>query len=333
MTQGSHGSTGPGAGSGASEALLDCGSARIAREGVLVDQLQCRAAADRVALIGHWRPLFQLLAAEARVTEGHVRLSGEEAARAVYNGSVGLVPCDVRMIPRWRGAEFLRHSARLAGLSRREASRAASEVLSALGLDVLGSKLLRNLRLVERRALLLAHAMLGDPPIIACETPMERLDESARAWLGQIVGRAQAGRRWLVSFPGAPELGAEYELFSKAEWCVVLAEGKVVAEGVPGSLFVGGLRYLLRAGGNGEALVRRLGELGISTAPLPGASHQGTGDSGIAPGWIVELAPNETPTSQLDSIMAEAARLGVPITQLSPLYPAGSPPERVDRQT
>ena len=103
-------------------------------------------------------------------------------------------------------------SAELAGTPREAAPKLAFETLEQLGLVELASRRLAHLPAAERRAVLIAHAVLTNPRVLCLENPLAGLDTHAESCVLAVIGHASADRRLLVSVndprssPGARQL-------------------------------------------------------------------------------------------------------------------------------
>lgn len=302
------------------EPLLLCESARIALGGhVLCDELTLTLDAERVALIGDWTPLFELLGGPARLCAGQVRIAGSEPKKAAREGILGVARLDPELVPRWRFVDYLVQSGRLAGMSKADAQRASEDVLRQLGLHMLRTKPLERLARVERRVLVIAHAVLTDPAVVALEAPLCRLDEPARAWLGAVMHRALQGRRWLMSFPALPEPGAEGEALHQATWAVMVSGASVVAEGSPARVLALARRYLVRVGRDADRLNRALTEAGLSVTMSSLAERPLDIQAALCTTFTVDFAADRPAQAQIDRILQAACELEVPVLELRPL--------------
>jgi energy-coupling factor transport system ATP-binding protein len=100
--------------------------------------------------------------------------------------------------------------------------------LEAFGLTALRRRYPRDLSAGERQRLALAAILAGRPPLLLLDEPTLGMDRERLAWLGRLlVGLARAGCAVLVATHDAGFV-ADY-----ATRAVMLAEGRVVAEGKP----------------------------------------------------------------------------------------------------
>lgn len=302
-------------------ALLSCESVRIDFDGAaLLDGLSCSSSADRLGLVGDWSPLFRVLGSQAVVSAGRLFVHGAAAGEAVQQGSVGLAVCDPPLPPDLRAAEYLAASASLLGLGRADARRAASGVLERLGLTSLAPRKLAQLGVPERRALLLLHAMLGEPPVLALETPLAGLDDAAGAWLLELVFRAAFEKRLIVSVANAAPSGPERALLDRAAELMVLGAGSLLRQGPPAEALAPARRVLVTVLRRAPALAQRLSEDGAvvhvtqASGVLARFPREGLADLGEAARLLVELPEG----GAADLVLAAALATEAPIVELVP---------------
>src|ERR1041384_676225 len=75
--------------------------------------LDLRSDAQRVALVGEWEPLCQLLAGRAEIASGKACLLGCPLESAISRGLLGFAACDPPLPESFTVSEYLRHAARL----------------------------------------------------------------------------------------------------------------------------------------------------------------------------------------------------------------------------
>jgi ABC-type Na+ transport system ATPase subunit NatA len=129
----------------------------------------------------------------------------------------------------WSAEQFLLASAELAGLSPSNARRAVAGTLEKLSLATLSPRRLAHLQLAERRALLVAHAVLTDPQVICLEQPLVGLDAAAEQLLVAVIERAAAGRRLVVALAGPEHSAGERELLQRAGEVLRIHAGVVLS--------------------------------------------------------------------------------------------------------
>ena len=196
-----------------SDATLEAKAARIDLLGrPLLARLELKSEAERVALLGDWSALFCLLSGEATLSAGALRIAGAPVPLGVEQGTIGLMRLEPVLPGTWSAEQFLASSAELSGMARKAARKLAFQTLETLGLSALSARRLAHLQLAERRALLIAHALLTNPRVLCLEQPLAGLDSHAEQTVLAVLERACSGRRLLVAIsnpelsPGARQL-------------------------------------------------------------------------------------------------------------------------------
>lgn len=192
---------------------LEAKAARIDLLGQpLLARLELTSSAERLALLGDWSALFRLLSGEAQLAGGSLRIAGADVPLGVVQGTVGLMRLESLLPGTWTSEQFLASSAELAGTPAKAAPRLAFETLEQLGLVELAPRRLAHLPAAERRAVLIAHAVLTNPRVLCLEDPLAGLDTHAENCVLAVIGHASADRRLLVAVsapglsPGARQL-------------------------------------------------------------------------------------------------------------------------------
>jgi ABC-type Na+ transport system ATPase subunit NatA len=251
--------------------LLLLQDARIDRAGrPLVDGLHVAAQASRLGLVGDWSALFALLGAQAELVRGIAEVEGTPAQDAVASGKVGLCLRDVAFPRRMRVLDYLAVSARLTGLSAPDAEREAERALESLGLAGLGRRKLEQLVPVERRGVLMAHALIGSPGVLALKEPLFGLDERSQEFVSDWVARMAIGRRLIASVQDVDRPGAERRLLDTVDEVLVLGPGGLCAQGRPGSVLERtSARYSLVLAAPFPALIEGLRARGFGVGTVP----------------------------------------------------------------
>jgi ABC-2 type transport system ATP-binding protein len=117
-----------------------------------------------------------------------------------------------------------RHLAWLAASNRLSRAR-VTEVLGRTGLDAVAGKRIHGFSLGMRQRLGIAAALLGDPPILIFDEPVNGLDPEGIAWIrGLMRALAAEGRTVLVS----SHLMSEMAL--TADHLLVIGKGRLLAD-------------------------------------------------------------------------------------------------------
>jgi ABC-type multidrug transport system ATPase subunit len=184
-----------------------------------------------LVLVGAWGPLFELIAGSRSLAGGRLELAGRPAEGAAARGDVGLARRDAPLPPTWSAHEVLTASAELLGDSRRKASARARQLMGELGLEGLAGKRPAALRPAEWRAIGVAAAVLGAPPVLAIEEPFAGLEPSGQAYLDAVIGRALRGRAGLVSVGELPGSPSEDAFASRSDELLFVSGRRLVARG------------------------------------------------------------------------------------------------------
>jgi ABC-type cobalamin/Fe3+-siderophores transport system ATPase subunit len=194
----------------------------------LLSGLSLSSSAERLALLGDWSALFRLLSAEATLAAGSVRVAGLPVPAAVRSGQVGLMQLDPQLPAGFSGEQLLGMSAELAGQSPKAALESARALLERLQLRALATRRIGHLPSAERRALLVAHALLTDPLVLCLEQPLANLDSSAEQLLLAVIERAASGRRLIIALSGPEQSPGERALLERCDGQLRLAAGVVL---------------------------------------------------------------------------------------------------------
>ena len=130
-------------------------------------------------------------------------------------------------------------------------ARRVGEVLDQVGLTSAARRRAGGFSLGMRQRLGIAAAMLGDPPVLIFDEPVNGLDPEGIRWIrGYLRGLAAEGRAILVS----SHLMSELE--ETADHLVVIGRGRMVADTSVADLVAGasGTRVLLRTSQRTEAM-------------------------------------------------------------------------------
>lgn len=258
--------------------VLEAVEARVDVDGVTaLDGLTLSTGGDHVVVAGDARALFAVLtgvpmgglgdgdeaSGEAELVAGTLALAGRSVAERAHVEAMGAAPLDPPAPPGWTAEDYVAWGARLAGVKRGDANELAAAGLSRLGLGAVRCKKLGALPLPERRAVMLAQAVVSGPEVLVAEAPLSGIEGPAAGLVMQALLAATEGRRALVSVARLDAAGAEGALARRASHLVVLAGGKVALEGPPEELFAAAQVLALRVRSNAEALRAELALRGM----------------------------------------------------------------------
>jgi len=168
-----------------------------------------------------------------RPSSGTLRVAGIDALsdpKAVRR-VIGLAGQSASVEPAMSGRENLTMVARLFGLDRRAARRAAGEVLERLGLADAANRLVRTYSGGMRRRLDLGASLVGRPRLLLLDEPTTGLDPRSRMELWDAI-------RSLVADGTDVLLTTQYleEADQLARDVVIVDHGRVIAAGTPDEL-------------------------------------------------------------------------------------------------
>jgi ABC-2 type transport system ATP-binding protein len=192
---------------------------------------------------------LKMICGLARPTTGHAAIDGVPFAGMPNPArQVGVLIDASAQHPGRRGAETLATSAQLIGVSRRR----VKQLLKLVGLDAsAGRRYVGRYSLGMRQRLGLAHALLGDPQVLILDEPANGLDPDGMRWMrGLLREFADDGGTVLLS----SHLLREVEVV--ADRLVVIAHGRIAAQGTPDQLLGDAPRTAVRAAGGPDARTR-----------------------------------------------------------------------------
>jgi len=168
-----------------------------------------------------------------RPDTGTIRVAGVDARTDPkrVREIIGLAGQYASVEPAMTGTENLRMVARLFGLGRRDAHRAADEVLERLDLGDAGDRLVRNYSGGMRRRLDLGASLVGRPQLLLLDEPTTGLDPRGRMDLWAAI-------RSLVTGGTDVLLTTQYleEADQLARHVVIIDRGRVISAGTPDEL-------------------------------------------------------------------------------------------------
>lgn len=290
--------------------LLRVEDARIDAAGsVLLEALTVTLDGSVVGLVGSaWSVLFRLLSRQATLTKGTVEILGIDATTAVPSNHVGIALAEATLPRDLRAVQVLEASARLAGLGYFASKNAATSTLARLGMASLAKQKISSFNETERRALIIAQAIISDPAVLAVETPLAGLDATAAASIRALMDRARDGRRLLVSSDEGAAVGPEADFVLGMDAVAVLAGSTLAAAGPPKDVLSPASRYVIWTTRAATHLATALAARGLTAElDLAGDDPHGAGR------LVVALGPEGT-----DAIVDASLEVSAPIVELLP---------------
>jgi len=176
---------------------------------------------------------LRLLSGLLRPDGGRALVDGLDPAREpdAARRRLGVLPDATGLYARLTGREQIRYAGELHGLRGQSLAHAVDGLVDALGLDAVADRAAAGYSAGERRKVALALALVHDPPNVVLDEPTTGLDVmSARAVRTRVRQIATSGRAVLFSSHVLSEVAL------LCDRVVVLARGRVVAEGTPSEL-------------------------------------------------------------------------------------------------
>jgi sodium transport system ATP-binding protein len=196
-----------------------------ARDGCVTALLGPNGAGKTTSL----RMMYGLL----RPDTGKAMVDGAEAAAdpLAAQQRLGVLPDAPGLYGRLTAREHLRYAARLQGLSAKEADARAAALIERLDMSGIADRPSAGFSQGERRKIALGRALIHDPQNVVLDEPTNGLDvPSTRAMRRYVRDLADAGKCVLFSTHILQEVSAV------CDRVVIIARGRVVAEGTPAEL-------------------------------------------------------------------------------------------------
>jgi ABC-2 type transport system ATP-binding protein len=255
---------------------------------------------DCAVVAGDGYALLAAIAGQADIRAGTLLVLGRPPGGARARRDVGLAPLDPPFPAAWTAGDYLGWSSRLC-LSRSSDARArAAGLLADLDIRYLLGAKIADLSLHERRALVIAHAVVAEPDLVVASAPLSGLSGEPAAYVAQVLRAATRGRKWIVSVANLHAGSPEHALAAQADELLVFSSGRLVHTGKSG-IGACSVGYTVTVRGRIAALRAALLERGIEL-------------SGGPVRFWVDL-PESTSPSDLLAISLEA---GAPIVELCP---------------
>lgn len=163
---------------------------------------------------------------------GIVRLAGRDPREdALARRQLGFVPQHVALYQHLSVAENLRVLGRMMGVARQELPGRVAEALAWSGLDDRASERVETLSGGMRRRLNIVASLLHDPALLLLDEPTVGVDVAARERVHELLRRQRL--KGLGILLTTHDLQQATEL---ADRVILLVEGSVRLEGVPGNL-------------------------------------------------------------------------------------------------
>jgi ABC-type multidrug transport system ATPase subunit len=250
---------------------IEVRGARIDVDGAAAcDQLALQATGKRLVIVG--APSAAIAAAissRGKVVAGSLRINGKDVSVGAHFGHVGIAALDLPLPHRDSVLSYVTVSFRLAGLSRSQAAAAAHEAMGSLGLRTLETRRAPTLSLAERRAAIIAQAMLPGASVLFAEAPLAGLETQAARYVLDVLGQVCRSRSVIATAVRSDPSSPERELLLGADCAVLLADGGSSWIGEPEALLKGARLFSVVVRGNEQAFLDRLHDAGVEIRGEP----------------------------------------------------------------
>ncbi|HVJ91863.1 MAG TPA: hypothetical protein VM580_18815 [Labilithrix sp.] len=287
----------------AADPLFAAVDLRVDIDGVpACDGLTLETKGQRVVVLGAPRALFEATTGIARAVRGTCSVRGVPASVAVTRGIVAGVAMDPPMPPRWTVTEYVRWSARLAGVPSDLSRTRADAAIEKLYLGAMAKTELSRVVPHARRATLVASALATGAEVIALDDPLGALADDVAPDYAKILVDALDESAWVVFAPRMP-LGSP--IAQAADEAIVATSTRVDAAGPPAELAARERRFVVRISGPLDAIASALSARGVRVEAQ--GAH-----------LLFDLGP-DVRTSELMDI---CARANIAVLELVPLVRA-----------
>ena len=164
---------------------------------------------------------------------GRLTVDGIDVSREPQSAQarMGVLPDQQGLYPRLTAREHLRYFGQLHGMARAELGRRVDELIELLDMGDIADRKARGYSHGERMKVSLGRALVHDPGTLLLDEPTNGLDvQSTRAVRGLIRRMRQEGKCVLFSSHIMQEVSA------LCDDIVIMADGRIVAEGTPDQL-------------------------------------------------------------------------------------------------
>jgi len=178
--------------------------------------------------------LLHMLGGLDRPTSGEIEIDGErvdhlsETAWArLRRTKIGYVFQFFNLIPNFSAADNIELPARVAGVSRAEATRRREDLLGQLGLSGLGGSTPARMSGGQQQRVAIARALVNEPALLLADEPTGNLDTRMAAEVVEVLRQRNAAGQTIVMVTHDPTVAAG------ATRCLTLRDGRIVRDAPP----------------------------------------------------------------------------------------------------
>ena len=175
---------------------------------------------------------MRMLTGFLRPTKGDVSICGINmlASPVLAKAQIGYLPEGAPLYPELTPATFLKFAGMVRGLAGTELENRMDEIADEIHLREVWNQSIETLSKGYKRRLGLAQAILHDPKVLILDEPTDGLDPNQKQEVRQLVRQMAETKAVIISTHILEEVNA---VCTRA---VILAQGRIVADGTPGEL-------------------------------------------------------------------------------------------------
>ncbi|MCC7203674.1 MAG: ATP-binding cassette domain-containing protein [Phycisphaeraceae bacterium] len=165
-------------------------------------------------------------------TSGGIQIAGFDVLRQslLARQKIGYLPEHTPLYPEMRVDEYLDFRGRLHGMGRRHRRGRINVVVDRCGLMPVRRRQIGRLSRGNRQRVGIAQALLHEPPVLILDEPTAGLDPHQVTAIRQLFSELRGEHTILLSTHILPEVE------KNADRVIILAGGRIVADGTPGKL-------------------------------------------------------------------------------------------------
>lgn len=175
--------------------------------------------------------LMNMIGALDRPTEGKYLLNGTDISylkdkqlSKIRNKEIGFVFQQFNLISRTSALKNVEVPMMYAGLSRKERSRKAMELLKVVGMEERSSHMPNELSGGQKQRVAIARALANEPSIILADEPTGALDTKTGHMVMDIFHKLHKQGKTIVLITHSPELASETERI------ITISDGSVISD-------------------------------------------------------------------------------------------------------
>jgi len=236
---------------------------------------------------------------------------------------MGYLPESTPLYTEMRVTEYLHYRGKLMKMSRSERNQRIEEVTERCGLAHNRRRIIGHLSKGNRQRVGIAQALLHNPPVLILDEPTAGLDPNQTTEVRKLIGELKQDHTVILSSHILPEIE------KVADRVLIIASGRVVAEGAPEELRRSterGADVVIEAKASAEALAKAVSALdavaSVETEPLgewarvtitprdDASVREAVGQLCLTNGWAVRELRDESASLEQFFVQITAAQAG-----------------------